>query len=663
VVQTLEYAPPVALAAVGAQLQQLGASLVANATLGVAAQSAIVGSTLRIQAPSSQSFVLMDSAAFSQLTAVNIQGATDSVVVIQLLDTAVSVPNLTWVYTGPPVGQALLHFPNAATVSLMGAHQVSMLAPGATLTFSTGSLVGRLAVHALVGVGQVAAPSTNVLQVGGCAYSPPPSASPAPSAVLTGIPTQQSAPSASPLPPPTVQQVPLASPPAASPTAILTSIPTQQSAPSASPLPPPTVQQVPLASPPAASQTATLTSIPTQQSAPSASPLPPPTVQQVPLASPPAASPTATLTSIPSQNPIQAHTSPSPETLDLTASPNQPSQPQQQAPPPPSPSTTGLAVSPTPQLPAQQNNATAPPVGTVATSLPSPGPSTSPNPPTSSLPTATPSATAVSPAESSPQLLPPVVVPQWFSPVVGVPSSGGPPASPSPVEFVGTAATPVVDFPPPLASPAPIIPGAPPASPVTIIPLGAVPKFKTTTVGGLLPADDYSSAPAEASSDAASSHNEESSDFHAEMAAKTSCLSRLPETLGEHWTLNGGVLEVVCRSGLNVLALPEDGALGWHTLRLVGPKGARLVIRFDGDMLKLESVAVQYAGGLLPDNTLVVAPRATLILLGGWQDVNVLAPVAELVVTYGEVRGDFDVAAVSGEGTVAPGPSSSLDVC
>jgi len=231
------------------------------------------------------------------------------------------------------------------------------------------------------------------------------------------------------------------------------------------------------------------------------------------------------------------------------------------------------------------------------------------------------------------------------------------------VEFVGTAATPVVDFPPPLASPAPIIPGAPPTSPVTIIPLGAVPKFKTTTVGGLLPADDYSSAPAEASSDAASSHNEESSDFHAEMAAKTSCLSRLPETLGEHWTLNGGVLEVVCRSGLNVLALPEDGALGWHTLRLVGPKGARLVIRFDGDMLKLESVAVQYAGGLLPDNTLVVAPRATLILLGGWQDVNVLAPVAELVVTYGEVRGDFDVAAVSGEGTVAPGPSSSLDVC
>jgi choice-of-anchor A domain-containing protein len=157
----------------------------------------------------------------SSLWGIEIDGAADAGVVINIADSAVQMKSIIWSFTGgiQPC-RVVLNMFNAQTLGIQGGpHQVTVLAPFAVTNFSQGLVAGNLVVESLFGDGQVNFPAQlneiRCLPNGSSYGAPSPLPAPAPSPAPTPIPFPIfAAPSPAPAAVPASSPSPASAPPA-----------------------------------------------------------------------------------------------------------------------------------------------------------------------------------------------------------------------------------------------------------------------------------------------------------------------------------------------------------------------------------------------------------------------------------------------------------------
>lgn len=110
---------------------------------------------LVINLASGDNYVTIDAATLNNAWGVTINGASDSVLYINVDGTVVSLDSTNWVYNGLGAGDVLLNYGDATSLALTGGNTVNLLAPLADVNFAYGLLTGNLITGSLTGSGQV----------------------------------------------------------------------------------------------------------------------------------------------------------------------------------------------------------------------------------------------------------------------------------------------------------------------------------------------------------------------------------------------------------------------------------------------------------------------------------------------------------------------------
>lgn len=112
--------------------------------------------TLTLSALSGVNVFSLSAADMFAASVVNITGASDSTVYINVTGTAASLNSTTWkYYEGILSDDVLLNYADAATLALSSANNVNILAPFADTNYTSGVVTGNLIVGNLTGRGQV----------------------------------------------------------------------------------------------------------------------------------------------------------------------------------------------------------------------------------------------------------------------------------------------------------------------------------------------------------------------------------------------------------------------------------------------------------------------------------------------------------------------------
>lgn len=148
----VEHVAPVDLKGVKAYFEAFSASVREKAPNGSYTNQ---WGNLLINATESVTIVDMSKSDFQSAWGISISGG--GIVVVNVIGDGLNFGSKTWNYSGgAAAGTTLVNFADATSITMSGSHTANILAPKASVAFSSGTITGHLIVGALNGSGSVA---------------------------------------------------------------------------------------------------------------------------------------------------------------------------------------------------------------------------------------------------------------------------------------------------------------------------------------------------------------------------------------------------------------------------------------------------------------------------------------------------------------------------
>ena len=148
-----DYTAPLNYATINQYFRDTSAQIADMANTGVISNSY---GTLSYTATSGVNVLTIDAAALSSAYSFNVTGSADSIVYINVTGKNVSLDYTTWAFSGGIAsGDVLLNYYAAKTFALSQGGTMNILAPDATLTYSSGTVNGSIVAGNIYGNGQV----------------------------------------------------------------------------------------------------------------------------------------------------------------------------------------------------------------------------------------------------------------------------------------------------------------------------------------------------------------------------------------------------------------------------------------------------------------------------------------------------------------------------